>query len=378
MVELVSVSGYKRDGFINLVLEYYTTQKCEGPNPFIFIQDLDSALVETSGRVNELSQTFQNADVVSLSQQCGANFQLVQRTFDEMAPILADLSQVVGKLHDLSHCEQISPILEDLTNGPICNETVNTLSWMYYTLLVIALLIMMMLSTRAALFNTIIPGSKKKRREKEFRQYKQFMQEFGFNTKNWQMDPPKKVDSCHMDIVHTDTYDTDETGSLSPRATEENEHIFDDEPMSEEAIEQAPTMFDVLQKNSNELSDDDSFISVDSDDSSLNPPPSIIHSVASSLTVSVSSALSRFQAWTYPSSVNMTFDTIDHDRQHRRAFDTPTKYPTHILGLMKDSQDNSEDQGDQEIVPLSPSVQPVAPKKSQKALRRTRGSTALS
>jgi len=253
---------------------------------------------------------------------------------------------------------------------------VNTLTWMYYTLLVMALFIMIMLTIRAALFNTLIPGSKKKRREKEFQQYKQFMQENGFDTEGWRMDPPKKVDSCQMGIVHTNTFDTDETGSLSPRTTDENENMFDDEPREEEQMEREPEALDALEEHPNESTmDDDSVISVDSDDSSLNPPPSVMLSVASSLSESVSSAFRRLQAWAYPSSVNMTFDTEDHDRQCRRAFDTPTKYPTNILGPMNyDSQDESEDQ---EIVPLSPSLQPPAPRKSQKALRRTRGSTTV-
>ena len=375
----MSVSGYTRDGFINLVLDYYTAQQCEGPNPLIFLQDLEIALVETSGRVNEMSGAFQDANFVSLSQQCGADFRLVNNTFYDMAPILLDLSQVVERLNDLSHCDQIGPILQDLSNGTICNETVNAITWMYYTLLVMGLLIIIMLSIRAGLFNNLIPGSIKKRREKEFRQYKRYMQEIGIDTAGWQMDPPKKVDPCHTGIVQTSTFDTDETGSLSPRTTDEKEHSFEDEPRMEEQFEPEPEALDTLQENSNESAmDDDSVISADSDDSSLNAPPSVMHSVASSLSVSVSSALRMFQAWTYPSSMDMTFDTVDTVHQRRRGFDTPTKYPMNILGPINESQDDSEEQGDQEIVPLSPSIQPAAPKKSQKALRRTRGSTSLS
>lgn len=351
----------------------------------MFLYDLEVTLVETSGRVADLTRSFQAADSEQLTDACQADFSIVNKTFSALAPILSDVAESVTRLNGLIKCEEVNPILNEFERGPICEETINAATWMYYTWLVIALLIMIMLSTRAALFNGLIPAPPKKRREKEFRQYKRFMREHGFNTDDWQLDPPKKVDS----LEKTQTCDTEESESdirVTPEPRDESsEFSFDDEYVSKENDETIePQGLETLPETTDEY-DDQSVSSKDSDDSSLNGPPTVMSQVASSVTSSVSSALKRVvRARTSSSSLNISYDTDENYGRAPLPFQTPPRRtprstPQSILGPMPSNGSRFDPEfDDEEKIPLSPSPKPlVAPKKSLKHLRRTRGSTNL-
>ena len=379
----MTASGFKRDGFVRRVLDYYTVDQCGVANPLIFLQDLEVALVEASGRVTEMSRSFQTADFEQLSLQCGDNFEKVNTTFYNMSPVLSDVTATIERLNGLAKCEQISPVLDNLLHGAICNETVNALTWMYYVILVMSLLMVMMLTLRAALFNVLIPGPKKKRREKEFRQYKRFMQDAGFDTSNWQMDPPKKVRLDGLDL-HVETFDTVETGSTeritSERRDDVSENSFSDEHGTVKPVETSePDGVSTIPEGreypveENLEADSDSVISSDTDDSSLNPPPSAMSEIASSFTGSVSSVLKRTKIWPFSSSKNSISSTTDDERERRLDARTPARNLENILGTMDEDSGDLEEPYDLEIVPLSPRPQPPAPQKTMKALRRTRG-----
>ena len=372
-------------------MDYYTEQECDGSNPLIFLSDLEIALVEASGRAHEISLSFEKEDLESLSEQCGARFEHVNTTFSEMAPILSDMTKAMERVNDLTKCDQVSPILEDVAHGAVCHETVNSLTWMFYTALTMSVLIMIMLSTRAALFNTLIPGSKKKRREKEFRQYKRFMQDFGFDTQEWQMDPPT-TKTCGASLLDTQTktFDTEDTDSLriTPVSRDDNsENSFTDEPggpSSRLEPEGLQTVVEVLNENFYDHAEGDSDesvdSSVDSDDSSLNPPRSVMSGMASTFSSRVSSAMKKLRGWaSTSSSVNMSMDTsVNGQRHSRQQPHTPTKVPANILGPMDTGESEMEEVDILETAPLSPECVPAAPQKSLKSLRRTRGSTQIS
>lgn len=312
----------------------------------------------------------------------------MNHTFSDMAPVLADWTKVMERVNDLTKCDQVRPILEDLARGVVCHESVSALTWMFYTGLAMSTLIMVMLSTRAALFNTLIPGSKKKRREKEFRQYKRFMEDCGFDTQEWQMDPSSKtkVPCGSLLDVRTQTFDTEDSDSLvriTPQSQDENSgERFEDEPRVGLQPRLGPDGLETVAEALNEFSENDDGdresmdSSVDSDDSSLNPPPSVMSGMASTLTSSVSSVLKKIQGWTVSSSsVDVSMDTaVNLHRHGRQQLQTPTKIPANILGPMDPEMEEIDLT---ETVPLSPVYIPARPKKSQKTLRRTRGSTQI-
>lgn len=386
---MVAASGYDRTEFITRVLDYYTEQQCEGTNPLVFLYDLEISLVEASGRVQEISQSFWNENFEVLSSQCGSSFESVNATFSAMAPILSDLTLVTERVNDLTNCDQISPILDKLAYGVVCHESVNSLAWMYYTALVMSLLMMIMLSTRAALFNPLIPGSKKKRREKEFQQYKRFMEEFGFDTEDWQMDPAKKEKLYTELDTRTQTFDTEESDSLARltpvTSDDKSENSFADEPnMDDEPSRLEPDGLETVKEELTESPDNDAqrddMESVDSDDSSLNPPPSVMSGMASTLSMSISSTLRKWQLLTLPwTSVNISLDTKANglNNRTRNQLHTPTKVPGNIFGTMDNDEIEMEELENMETVPLSPAYLPAAPQKSHKSLRRTRGSTDM-
>lgn len=384
---MVTASGYERDGFINQTLYYYTANQCEGQNPLLFLHELEIALVETSGRVTEMTRSFQAADSHRFSGECEADFSQVNSTFSTLAPILVDVTTAVERLNDLVKCEDINPILDEFAYGPICHDTIDSATWMYYTWLVIVLLIMIMLSTRAALFNTLIPVPKKKRREKEFRQYKRFMEQHGFDTSDWILDPPKAKKLGDIKPIRTATFDTEDTDStlrITPEARDESsEASFDDEYRSEDdegrQQYQQKSGLETLAEVDGE-DEEESVVSADSDDSSLNGPPTVFSNMASSMASGVTTALRKIaRVRTYSSSAGVSFDeTVESNGRQRKSFHTPNRQERpveNILGPMDESLGDSEDD---ERVPLSPPLlQPVAPKKALKNMRRTRGSSNM-
>ena len=380
MAEIVTMSGYKRAKFVSKVANYFSVENCQSPDPLLFLRDLRVSMVEASVRVEDVSREIQGANFAQLSAQCGSDFAVVNSTFFNMVSPLSDVTLTIERLDDLATCEYIQPVLEDVVYGAICNETLNAATWMCFTSLVLAVLTFIMLSTRASLFNTLIPGPKKKRREKEFKQYKKFMEEHGFETSDWVLDPPKKTDL----VVETNTFETSESSDslsmiqITPEPKYElPEKVFADEHEQDESRRKPPSESELsngfYQDTDEEREKDtESVLSADSDDSSVNPPQTVISEVASTVSARISSATRRFRRWSYTRSPPSTGVSSEVNAQRH----TPRKSPLNLLGLLDQSVGESEFE-DSEILPLSPLPEPPAPQKRQKSLRRTRGASDL-
>jgi hypothetical protein len=345
--------------------------------------------VTTHGHVLELSQTLKGFDLEDLSSACGADFSTVLTSFEAVEPILEDVATALQRVLELTACEKVSPILDDLAYGPTCHQTVNALTWMFYTALIITLLMMIMLTTRAALFNAIVPLLNTKRREKEYRQYKRFMKDSGYDTSDWLMDPEKK--KLAGLLIPTETFDTEDSDSmmkLTPTGDEDfedegSEHYSQQEEESEDHHEpadddetadpQANRERDEKEEKRVDENDDYSVYSSGSDDSSLNGPPSVISNAASSVVSSVSSAMMRMLRLRRNSLQYSVSSGSQDASPYGRPSVTPVKSPASILGPVYFSPGSQDEVDEQEMVPLSPSQQPAAPKKLRTKLGRTRG-----
>jgi hypothetical protein len=388
LVDFVTASGYRRATFLYETIDYYTADECEGLNPLAFLRDLETTVVSTHGRVLELSQTLKGFNLDDLSSECGADFSTVQTSFEAVEPILEDVATALQRVLELTACDKVSPILDDLAYGPTCHQTVNSLTWMFYTALVMTLLMMIMLTTRAALFNAIVPLLNTKRREKEYRQYKRFMEDSGYDTSDWLMDPEKK--KLMGLTIPTETFDTEDSDSMM-KLTPTGDEDFDDDEGSESNSQEDESEDRREQANDDETADphaategdakaqdrveEDNYsvYSSGSDDSSLNGPPSVISNVASSVASSVSSAmmrLLRIRRNSLQYSVSSSGSQVASI--YGRPSVTPVKSPASILGPMYFSPSHDE-VDEQEMVPLTPSPQPAAPKKLRTNLGRTRG-----
>jgi hypothetical protein len=246
-------------------------------------------------------------------------------------------------------------------------------AWMFFSSLAICLFMSIMLSTRASLFNTLIPGPKKKRREKEFRQYKDFMKDYGYDTSDWQIDPEKK----HSLTVQTETFESEETESTMQVSPEPR-----DDSAMEVSFGQQSTASDKSSSMQDEFDDEsecdaESVYSADSDDSSLNAPPSVFSEVAVSVASKLAGTARKFKVWSGSKSQATSTSGPDTDSRRQTRNSTPHKSPVNLLGILSPRQ-NESDMEDSEILPLSPiAFEPPAPQKKKKNLRRTRGANEM-
>ena len=173
--------------------------------------------------------TAEQHGIERLNQACGADMVPVMTTVLLVKASLQSIQTDLESALDLSSCYKVSPILRQVVYGPICQETVSSMTWLFSCCFAISIVGLIMLSTRAALFNATLRPERKKmskrRLKKEFKEYKEFMEQFYDNVHEWKLHPsPEKKelprsDSFDTDITAVPSNDTD-GGSSDPVVVE--------------------------------------------------------------------------------------------------------------------------------------------------------------
>jgi hypothetical protein len=131
--------------------------------------------------------------IKNLNQACGADMVPVMTAVLLVKDTLQSIQTHLESALDLSSCYKVSPFLRQIVNGPICQETVSSLTWLFSCSFAISIAGFIMLSTRAALYNATLRPERRKmskrRLKKEFKEYKEFMEQFYDNVHEWKLHP---------------------------------------------------------------------------------------------------------------------------------------------------------------------------------------------
>ena len=109
---------------------------------------------------------FSGVDPLEIEAQCGGEIVWVNETMGEVSETLQALQANIDAALDLTDCPSVTPVLEKVTYGSTCAESVEGLTFMFSMTLSITFLCMVLLTTRAALFNPLKRARRKKRRKK--------------------------------------------------------------------------------------------------------------------------------------------------------------------------------------------------------------------
>lgn len=387
------MQGYSEDSMVMESLDYFFINSCTGSNPLDFLVDIRSVVAGSSASVENLTSSLDVYGLNTLAVRCGMQSQTLNETLTEAGRALQAIDGNLKAAIKLTRCSNLNPILQDVFDGSLCTESVDGAAWMFASLLTLTILGFIMLSTRAALYNPLIPAKKKKRREKEFRQYKKFMDQHGYDTSDWALDIDKKAKGSKSgELQVTRTFDTEETESidtLSPKSTDgvipmvaqrddddsscyiESSHDDIDEDCTT-PLKQKSAVDPDLEEDGDHCS-----CSVDTDDSSINAPPSVVSSVATNLSMFLGRLSGRTRILGGHSG-HLNESSMLSSQSDGTIIFTPTKEAKSILGdISMSHQLGSFVLGldSDEIEPLTPSPraqQYRAPKKAIIAVSRTR------
>lgn len=166
-----------------------------------------ASLTATSESLAEVFAGINSANISEVERQCGGELSWVNETIKEVSETIHALQSNIDVALDLSDCPSITPILQQITFGTTCAESVEGLTFFFSITLAITVLCMIMLTTRAALFNPLKRARRKKRREKEFQEYREYMSKF-YDTSKWELDAPGL-----REILGSPTRSTDSDGT---------------------------------------------------------------------------------------------------------------------------------------------------------------------
>jgi hypothetical protein len=141
-------------------------------------------------------QSISQIGVKKLSKECGA----------DVTPIVSEIQKIVDSFETiqtnfdaaikLSDCINISPIVDEILNGPTCSTTIKGLTWTFGSTLATCILGLIMITLRAALYNATIRRKYRTKEEeihREFKEYQQYMSQFYEDAHEWKFHPsPQK------------------------------------------------------------------------------------------------------------------------------------------------------------------------------------------
>ncbi|KAL7579430.1 hypothetical protein ACA910_014094 [Epithemia clementina (nom. ined.)] len=293
--EFCYLQGYDDDSVLVRSLHYFSYSNCEGQYPLFFMFEINISLENTIRRMQGILN--QNG---LIDAQCG-DTRLLETIFAQVSQGLAIVSDNLQSALESTTCSSVRPLMEDLAVGATCNDSINSFTWLFSALTALIVLCLIIMSTRAAMFNPVIPTNKKKRREKEFRLYKEFITVCGYDTADWKLDGDRKQFTA-AGVPICKTFETESTSSVGGRLTiacgEGSNHYDEDSPSSRSfsdtsaARECLTTIREENLVEADEVADDSSAFSFDSDDSSIQRPPSVMLTVASNFTNLVQNLLS--------------------------------------------------------------------------------------
>jgi hypothetical protein len=339
-------------------------------------------------------------DLETLSGECGKDMSAVNGALEELLLLLSKLSEKLGSALSLTECSNVVSILRRLAFGSPCTSSVNGMAWVFGSMLTLSIVGLTLLSLRAALYNAVITTRKSKRREREFQEYKEYMAQFYEDAMEWEIDQPKvcpgdENSKCFPEISRVPTFDTQGSSPTNSQVEEVGDFIEPVETISPSPISSPPPPED-HENAENESVSSSSSSSSDEEENQLD--------VSTSSSASLSTLVGRFFA------VRKITSTADHPKNllGRMECDSdsepddtgmnrptpnelPTREPPHCSHPMQpektsfqnENSDRPSEAGYCRVAQTSrsrtiPAVQPRAPTKSIRRLRRTNGALLLS
>lgn len=203
-------------------------------------------------------QTVKNNTLSTFSNACRKDISL---TMTQLATLSTNLQAVESDLQSalgLAECQNIFPILQDISHGTLCTTSVNALTWMWSTTLVMLVLAFIILSCRAGLFNSIVRAPPKhgqlRYQQKEFDEYKKFMAQHYEDVEEWKFEPSptkKKTNGDDAELQPVETFDTaattkssgsplSEHGGIPPMVTVITSHDNEEDEVDASQLQDVP------------------------------------------------------------------------------------------------------------------------------------------
>lgn len=214
--DVLLAKGYNVTDLPYQAIQYYGSD-CDGTSPFAFLHNFK---VQTQLQRYDLVDRMEDLldESLNLTQRCGNDtLTTVNVGMLKLHERLISVETILSKASNLTSCAAVGPMFHQLLNGSPCSESPRGLAWLFGTSASLLAIGLAMLSVRAGLYNPVLKPRRIKRREREFREYKEYMANY-YQTGDWQMDPSPTKKA--KDLASTQTFDTDVTegdASSSPR-----------------------------------------------------------------------------------------------------------------------------------------------------------------
>ena len=183
-------------------------------------------MIQTSDALKAIDQV----GIDQVSKVCGADITPLVSGMQRIAESLQVAQDNLQSALDVSDCATITPILDGVFHGAICNEAVTSLTWMFGTAMAITILGSVLVTLRAALYNATIRGpkrSKDEERQREFKEYQNFMSEFYEDTHGWKLQGAS-TDMTKVERGGIGITPSFETGATSPSSHDDDSYDSDD------------------------------------------------------------------------------------------------------------------------------------------------------
>jgi hypothetical protein len=189
------------------------------------MQPFGQNVTTTTKDLQTLQSAINSYNLERMSSVCKGNLSSYNATIGQMHSSLAQLSSTIKSAERLTACSNISPIFHALVDGLPCSKSIRSLSCMLGTTCGMLILGLIMLCTRAALYNPIISPRRLKRREREFKEYVEYMKTF-YDTDDWKLDSQVNKEKGES-IQLAPTFETVGSDEPSPSRSDENDSSKD-------------------------------------------------------------------------------------------------------------------------------------------------------
>ena len=149
VMEVLRVQNLNQTGIVFEAVEYYVSQ-CTTADPWMFVRDYQTQVVDAEQTVRELNTAFEQVTVPRLNLLCGKDFGPLQTLLQTMDGNLNVLNQSATSALRILSCERILPIYTSSVYGATCDYSITGVTWTFASLLVLATMGTIMITLRSA------------------------------------------------------------------------------------------------------------------------------------------------------------------------------------------------------------------------------------
>jgi len=151
VMEILRRQNFTQQDIVFQAVEYYVNE-CKPEDPWQFIRDYQTRVVDADKTVSQLNGAFDSVGVSRLNLICGKDFGPLVSLIQTMDGNLNVLETSANSAIQLLSCERILPIYTTAVYGATCDYSITGVTWTFASLLVLATMGMIMVTLRSAYF----------------------------------------------------------------------------------------------------------------------------------------------------------------------------------------------------------------------------------